>query len=211
MPIRIAIVDDHPIVLDGLAQLFQLEPDLEIVHRCSGGEQVLDALREQEVDVLLLDLKLPGMDGLAVLGAVRAAGLTAKVLLLTAAIADDQLAHAFHLGVSGVVLKEVAPRVLIQAVRTVQAGGLWLDEGFGGTIDQLLKKSSAAREASQLLTKRELEIVRMAASGLRNRAIGERLFISEATVKIHLHNIYQKLKLNGRLDLAAFAHRSGLV
>lgn len=210
-PVRIAIADDHPIVLDGLAQLFGLEEDFEVVARCRDGEETLRALREQPVDVLVLDLKMPGTDGLAVLAAVREEGLAGKVLVLTAAIADDQLARALHLGVSGVVLKEVAPQILVQAVRTVHAGGLWLDEGFGRTLDKLLHRGAAAREAAKVLTRRELELVRMAESGLRNRSIAEKLFISEATVKIHFHNIYQKLKVNGRLELAAYARRHGLL
>lgn len=211
MPVRLALVDDHPIVLDGLAQLFRLEEDFEVVARCRDGEETLRLLREQPVDVLVLDLKMPGTDGLSVLAAVREEGLAAKVLVLTAAIDDEQLARALHLGVAGVVLKEVAPQIVVQAVRTVHAGGLWLDQGFGPTLDKLLSRGAAARAAASLLTRRELEIVRMAESGLRNRAIAERLYISEATVKIHFHNIYQKLEVNGRLELAAYARRHGLV
>lgn len=211
MPVRIALADDHPIVLDGLAQLFRLEEDFEVVARCRDGDETLRLLRERPVDVLVLDLKMPGTDGLAVLAAVRDEGLASKVLVLTAAIDDDQLARALHLGVAGVVLKEVAPQILVQAVRTVHAGGLWLDQSFGRTLDRMVLRGAAAREAAKVLTRRELEIVRMAESGLRSRAIAEKLIISEATVKIHLHNIYQKLKVNGRLELAAYARRHGLL
>ncbi len=210
-PIRLALADDHPIVLDGLAQLFRLEEDFEVVARCRDGEETLRLLRERPVDVLVLDLKMPGTDGLAVLAAIREEKLAGKVLVLTAAIDDDQLARALHLGVSGVVLKEVAPQILVQAVRTVHAGGLWLDESFGRTLDRLVHRGAAARETAKVLTRRELEIVRMAESGLRSRTIAEKLIISEATVKIHLHNIYQKLKVNGRLELAAYARRHGLL
>ncbi len=210
MTVRIALADDHPIVLDGLAQLFGLEEDLSVAARCRTGEEVLIVLRGERIDVLVLDLRMPGNDGLAVLNTLRDEGIPAKVLILTAAIDDDQLARALHLGVSGVVLKETAPQILVQAVRAVHAGGLWLDESFGRTLDQLLRRGSAARDAAHNLTKRELEIVRMAESGLRNRSIAEQLFISEATVKIHFHNIYQKLKVNGRLELAAYARRHGL-
>lgn len=210
MPISIALADDHPIVLDGLAQLFRLEEDFLVVARCRDGEETLRVLRERPVDVLVLDLKMPGLDGLSVLAAVRDEALAARVLVLTAAIDDHQLARALHLGVSGVVLKEVAPQILVQAVRTVHAGGLWLDESFGRTLDKLLHRG-APPEAAKPLTRREIEIVRMAEGGLRNRSIAEKLCISEATVKIHLHNIYQKLEVDGRLELAAYARRHGLV
>ncbi|HEV7668216.1 MAG TPA: response regulator transcription factor [Thermoanaerobaculia bacterium] len=211
MPVKLALADDHPIVLDGLAQLFRLEEEFEVVACCRDGDETLRLLREQKVDVLVLDLKMPGTDGLAVLAAIREERLAGKVLVLTAAIDDDQLARALHLGVSGVVLKEVAPQILVQAVRTVHAGGLWLDESFGRTLDRLVHRGAAAREAAKVLTRRELEIVRMAEGGLRSRSIAEKLIISEATVKIHLHNIYQKLKVNGRLELAAYARRHGLL
>jgi len=210
MALRIALADDHPIVLDGLAQLFGLEEDFVVVARCRNGEETLRALRGDRIDVLVLDLRMPGNDGLAILTTLRAEGIPARVLILTAAIDDDQLARALHLGVSGVVLKETAPRLLVQAVRAVHAGGIWLDESFGRSLDQLLRRGAAARDEAVNLTKRELEIVRMAESGLRNRSIAEQLRISEATVKIHFHNIYQKLKVNGRLELAAYARRHGL-
>lgn len=211
MPVTIALADDHPIVLDGLTQLFRLEADFEVVACCRDGEQALEALRQQPVDVLVLDLKMPRADGLTVLATIRQEKLATKILVLTAAVDDDQLARALHLGVSGIVLKEAAPQLLVQAVRTVHAGGMWLDSGFGRTLDKLVRRGSTGLEAAKALTRREVEIVRMAEGGLRNRAIAERLSISEATVKIHFHNIYQKLKVSGRLELAAYARRHGLV
>lgn len=211
MAVRIALADDHPIVLDGLAQLFRLEADFEVVACCRDGKQALETLRQQPVDVLVLDLKMPRTDGLAVLAAIRQESLAAKILVLTAAVDDDQLAQALHLGVSGIVLKEAAPQLLVQAVRTAHAGGIWLDSGFGRTLDKLVRRGSTGLEAAKVLTRREIEIVRLAEGGLRNRAIGVRLSISEATVKIHFHNIYQKLKVSGRLELAAYARRNGLI
>jgi DNA-binding NarL/FixJ family response regulator len=210
MTIHLALADDHPIVLDGLAQLFGLEPDLSVVARCRNGEETLRALRGERVDVLILDLRMPGNDDLAVLRTLREEGIPARILILTAAIDDDRLARALHLGVSGVVLKETAPQILVQAVRAVHAGGLWLDESLGRSLPQLLRRGADLGEAARSLTRRELEIVRMAESGMRNRSIAEKLQISEATVKIHFHNIYQKLKVDGRLELAAYARRHGL-
>jgi DNA-binding NarL/FixJ family response regulator len=212
MAARIALADDHPIVLDGLEQLFRLEPDFEVVARCRDGQETLSVVREQRPDLLILDVRMPGTDGLAVLRAIRDEGLPTRVVLLTAALDDEQLVEAVRLGVRGVVLKETAPKLLVKAMREVQAGGQWLEPGVvSRALRKLVQKDSGLREAEKALTPRELEIVRMAGSGLRNREIADRLFISEGTVKIHSHNIYQKLQINGRLELALYARDKGLV
>lgn len=212
MPIRILLADDHPIVLDGLEQLFRLEPDVEIVARCRDGEETLRALQVHRPDVVVLDLRMPRGDGLDVVRGIEAGGLLTRVVLLTAALEEDQLVEALRLGVGGVVLKEMAPQLLVEAVREVHAGRRWLDKGsMDRALGRLLQKEESRREAAETLTPRELEIVRMVASGLRNRAIAEKLFISEGTVKIHLHNIYQKIGVDGRLELVVSAQRKGLV
>lgn len=210
-PIRLLIADDHPIVLDGLEQLFRLEPDLELVGRSRDGDETLRLLRERRPDVLVLDVKMPGRDGLAVLRAIPEERLSTRVVLLTAALDDEQLIEAIRLGARGVVLKEMAPEILVDAVRQVHAGGQWLEQGLGGrALAKLLQREEGLREAARRLTPREMEIVRMVARGLQNRAIGEKLFISEGTVKIHLHHIYEKVKVKGRVELALYAQNKGL-
>lgn len=212
MPIRLVLADDHPIVLEGLEQLFRLEPDFAVVARCRDGDETLRALRLHRPDILVLDIRMPRRDGLEVLRTLHEEGLATRVVLLTAALHEDQLVEALHLGVGGVVLKEMAPQLLVDAVREIHAGGRWLDKGsVNRALDKLLQREAESRQAAEALTPRELEIVRMVASGLRNRAIAERLFISEGTVKIHLHNIYQKIEVNGRLELAVYAQSRGLV
>jgi two-component system, NarL family, nitrate/nitrite response regulator NarL len=211
MPIDLILADDHPIVLDGLAQLFSLEPDFAVVARCRDGEETLRALRLHRPAVLVLDIRMPRGDGLEVLRTMRAESLPTRVVLLTAALQEVQLVEALRLGVGGVVLKEMAPQLLVEAVREVHAGGRWLDKGsVHRALDRLLQREAGSREAAEALTPRELEIVRMVSRGLRNRAIAEQLFISEGTVKIHLHNIYQKVEVNGRLELAVYAQNKGL-
>jgi two-component system, NarL family, nitrate/nitrite response regulator NarL len=210
--IRLILADDHPIVLDGLVQLFRVEPDFEVVARCRDGEEALREVRAQRPDVLVLDVRMPRLDGLEVLRTVRREELDTRVVLLTAAVEEEQLVEALRLGVGGVVLKEMAPHLLLEAVREVHAGGSWLDKGsVSRIVTKLLHQDEERKEAAQLLTPRELEIVRMVARGLRNRAIAEQLLISEGTVKIHLHNIYQKLAVDGRLELAVYAQAKGLV
>lgn len=211
MTIRLVLADDHPIVLDGLELLFRLEGDFEVVGRCRDGLETLEAVRALAPDVLVLDVRLPGKDGIEVLRTLRDQGPQTRVVLLTAALGERELREAVGLGVGGVVLKEMAPQMLVEAVRAVHGGGRWLEAGsVGPALRQLAEREAGARKVAALLTPRELELVRMVAGGLRNRAIAERLFISEGTVKIHLHNVYRKLEVGGRLELAVYAQRHGL-
>jgi DNA-binding NarL/FixJ family response regulator len=210
--VRLVIADDHPIVLDGLEQLCRLEQGYTVVARCRDGEETLEAVRRHRPDVLVLDVKMPGRDGLAVLRELGAEGSTTRVVLLTAALEDERLLEAIRLGARGVLLKDMAPELLVEAVAAVHAGGHWLERGLGGrALQRLLQRDAARREAEQVLTSREVEIVRMVASGMRNRKISETLFISEGTVKIHLHNLYQKVAVDGRVELTLYAQRHGLV
>jgi DNA-binding NarL/FixJ family response regulator len=210
--IRIVLADDHPIVLDGLEQLFGTEPDIEVVARATNAEAALRALEEFKPDVLVLDLAMPGHDGLWVMQQATARGLQSRIVLLTAHVDEAQLLEAVRLEVAGLVLKEMAPRLLVECVRKVHGGEKWLERHL--IARAMDRKSSRDRELNRLttlLTARELEIVRLAAEGLRNREIAERLTITEGTVKIHLHNIYEKLGVTGRGQLILTATREGLV
>jgi two-component system, NarL family, nitrate/nitrite response regulator NarL len=212
MTIRVVIADDHPIVLDGVEQLFRLEPGVAVVARCRDGEETLRAVRLHRPDVLILDVRMPGADGIAVLRAIEDEELSTRVVLLTAGLDDEQLLEAIRLGARGVVLKDMAPQLLVEAVAAVHGGGYWLEQGLGGrALRRLLERETGQRAAVRALTPREREVVQMVAAGLRNRAIADRLCITEGTVKIHLHNIYEKLEIDGRGELAAYAHRHGLV
>jgi DNA-binding NarL/FixJ family response regulator len=210
--IRVALADDHPIVLDGLEQLFRVEPDIAVVARCRNADEALRALRAESPDVLVLDLLMPGGGGLDLLRAMGDKDRHTRIILLTAVIDDDQLLEAIRLGAQGVVLKDMAPQLLVEAIREVHAGGQWLEQGLGGrALRRLLSREKRASEAARLLSSREREIVRLVAAGLRNRAIADRLSISEGTVKVHMHNIYEKLDLNGRVELTNYARENGLI
>lgn len=210
--IRLALADDHPIVLDGLDQLFRLEPDIAVVARCRNADEALRAIRMEAPDVLVLDLLMPGGGGLDLLRAMGDKDRHTRVILLTAVIDDDQLLEAIRLGAQGVVLKDMAPQLLLEAIREVHAGGQWLEQGLGGrALRRLLSRERRASQAARLLSSREREIVRLVATGLRNRAVAERLSISEGTVKVHMHNIYEKLDVNGRVELTNYARENGLI
>jgi len=209
--ITVLLADDHPLVLDGLAALFGQEEDIEVVGRCRNGDETLAAVRSLKPDVVLLDIRMPGRDGMSVLKEIREQGIPTKPILLTASLREDQLLEATRLGARGVLLKEMAPRLVVECVRKVHAGGSWLEQRTATSLLERLARNEETRdEVSVLLTPRELEIVRMVAAGMRNKQVAERLFIAEGTVKVHLHNIYEKLELEGRLDLILFAHDKGL-
>lgn len=211
MTIRVALADDHPLILDGLEQLLRLEPDFSVVARCADGAEALAAVEQHRPDILILDLQMPGVDGLQVLRALEAQGSDTRVVVLTGVLDDQQIVAALRHGVRGVVVKSMAPSLLLRCLRKVHAGERFLEhESTSLAIDSLLRREEGAREAARLLTARENEIVRMVSSGMRNREIAERLVVTEGTIKTHLHNIYQKLGVESRLELSEWAGRRGL-
>jgi two-component system nitrate/nitrite response regulator NarL len=210
MTIRLVIADDHPIVLDGLEQLFLLEKDCEVVARARNGDEALRAVRQFQPDVLVLDLRMPGMDGLAVLEEMRREALPTRVVILSAMNSDD-LFEAIRLGARGVVLKDMAPRLLMQCVRTVHAGGKWLEKGVAtSAVDKLLECEAGIKAIAETLTPRELQVARMIAKGVPSKTVASRLAISEGTAKLHLHHVYEKLKVEGRVGLMRFMQSRGL-
>jgi DNA-binding NarL/FixJ family response regulator len=211
MTIRIVIADDHPFILDGLDHLFRGESDCEIVARCSNGEEALAAVERYVPDVLVLDVRMPKMDGIELLRELNRRAYPSRVVLLTASLDDARLLEAFRLGAKGLVLKESAPRLLIQSVRQVHAGNeSWNGTAIAGALRMLLQRHRAFEDASATLTPRELEITRMVAQGLRNKEIATRLSITEGTVKFHLHSIYEKLQIDGRFALITWARDNGV-
>jgi DNA-binding NarL/FixJ family response regulator len=209
--IRVVLADDHVIVLDGLEQLFRLEPEFEVVARSTTAEAAVKALQEHRPDILVLDLVMPGHDGMWVLRELSELNLPTRTVLLTAHVEENRLVEAIRLGVWGIVLKEMAPRVLMECVRKVHAGEKWLEQqSVTRAMERMQKRESEIDRLTRLLTPRELEIVRLASEGLRNKEIGERLSITEGTVKIHLHNIYEKLGVTGRSQLILYATKQGL-
>jgi DNA-binding NarL/FixJ family response regulator len=212
VPIRVVLADDHPIVLHGLRQLFERQDDFQVVGCCENGPATLDAVRSNLPDILVLDLRMPAMSGLDVLRRLAEERVTCRSVLLTAAVQDDEVVEAMKLGAMGLVLKESTPEALVDCVRRVHRGEQWIDrDTVTRAFRTVLNRESAVREANETLTPREIEIVRMVSHGHRNRVIAEKLSLSEGTVKVHLHNIYEKLGVDGRLELVLCAQERGLI
>ena len=210
MPIRILLVDDHPIVLQGLHQLFTHEGDFEVVGACRNADEALAATQALAPDIVILDLRMPGASGIDLLK--RAGQGPWRTVMLTAAIGDEEIGQVMDLGASGIVLKESSPSALLDCVRHVHEGKRWIDpEMLGRGLESVLRHEEAPPTPASTLTPREREIVKLVAQGLRNREIATRLSISEGTVKIHLHNVYDKLGVDGRLELVLAAQQKGIV
>src|SRR5262249_7729874 len=182
-----------------------------VVRCCRDAASALDAVRSERPDVLVLDLRMPVQSGLDVLRAISEEHLKCRSVLLTAAVRPDEVVEAMKLGAMGLVLKESMPEALVGCVRRVHRGEQWIERDAGARTARAAAPTEATTRGSETLTPRELDIVRVVAQGLRNRVIAQRLSISEGTVKVHLHNIYEKLGVDGRLELVLCAQEKGLV
>ncbi len=205
--IRIAVADDHPIFRDGLRKLLENEEDMTIVGEVSSGAECAQMVAKLKPDILLLDLRMPEKDGLTLLEEMNFDSLSTRVIVLTATEDDRDVVRAMRLGARGVVLKQSATDLLIKSIHKVYGGEIWLDKRMTAEVMKAFAKSSEGgpRREKPLLSEREKEIVQLVAQGFRNREIGEKLFISEQTVKNHLHNIFDKLGVSDRLELALYA------
>src|ERR1035441_2933682 len=193
--IRILVADDHAIFRDGLRKLLEVADDVQIVGEASNGVECRKMLAKLRPDILLLDLRMPEKDGLGVLEEVNFDTLPTRVIVLTAAEDDRDVVRAMRLGARGVVLKESAIDLLVKSIHRVHAGEIWLDSRMTTEVINAFSTSSesGARGGKPLLSDREMEVVQLVAQGFQNKGIGEKLFMSDNTVKNHLHNIFDKL------------------
>jgi DNA-binding NarL/FixJ family response regulator len=211
-PIRLILADDHPIILDGVAHLLGNSQEFEVVGRYGNGDAALEGVRTLHPDIAILDMRMPSRSGLEVLRQIQLEMLATRVVLLTAELTDDETLEAVRIGVSGIILKETAGQLLPQALRTVAAGGKAIDDSaIRKALDRMLRREAGEAEVNRVLTPREIQIVRLVATGLRNKEIATSLSISESTVKIHVHAIYTKLGISGRVDLANYAREKLLI
>ncbi len=216
-PVRILLADDHPIFRDGLRRLLESEPDLKVVGEACDGAEAVKMARQLKPDILLLDLAMPRMPGLEALREMSSGPVSnsVRVILLTAAAEKKQIVEALQLGARGVVLKDSATQLLLKSIHTVMSGEYWVGRESVSNLVQYLRNlvQSSGEEAKQKkfgLTPRELEIVSAVVAGYSNKEIAEYFKISEDTVKHHLSNIFDKLGVSTRLELALFAVNQAL-
>jgi two-component system nitrate/nitrite response regulator NarL len=215
-PIRIVIADDHPIFRDGLRRLLEAETDLKVIGEARDGAEAVKLARQLKPDIMLLDLAMPKHPGLEALRELSTGGSNSvRVILLTAAAEKTQIVEALQLGARGVVLKDSATQLLLKAIHTVMDGEYWVGRESVSNLVQYLRglvQSSGedARQKKFGLTPRELEIVSAVVAGFANKEIAEYFKISEDTVKHHLSNIFDKLGVSTRLELALFAVNQSL-
>ena len=211
------LADDHPIFRDGLRRLLEAEPDLKVIGEACDGAEAVKMARQLKPDILLLDLAMPRMPGLEALREMSSGPVSSsvKVILLTAAAEKKQIVEALQLGARGVVLKDSATQLLLKSIHTVMSGEYWVGRESVSNLVQYLRNlvQSSGEEAKQKkfgLTPRELEIVSAVVAGYSNKEIAEYFKISEDTVKHHLSNIFDKLGVSTRLELALFAVNQAL-
>ncbi|MGO9243043.1 MAG: response regulator [Bryobacteraceae bacterium] len=213
--IRVVIADDHPIVRDGLRRLLTAEEDIEVVGEAADGRELLQHVQAWRPDVILLDLRMPNTDGLTALRTLQSANDPAKVIILTASEDKNEFVQAMKLGCAGIVLKQTSAELIVKSIRKVHSGEIWLDAHTTAAVMRQFATTEAATSAGKArerapLSAREHEIVALVAQGYKNKEMAEKMFISEQTVKNHLHNIFDKLGVSDRLELALYAIHKGL-
>ena len=204
--ITIVVADDHPVVLHGVAGILRVQSDMNILAACSDGGSAVQAIQQLAPTVAVLDIAMPGVNGLDALSSIVESGSNTKVVFLTALATDDQILAAIANGAKGIVLKDAAFESLVDCVREVAAGKQWFPIDL---VEAALRRDTEQRAESRRfvkrLTEREQQIVLLVAEGLSNKEIARRINLTEGTIKIHLHNIYDKLEVPNRTALTALA------
>lgn len=207
----VLIADDHPVVLEGLAALLT-GTRFTVICRCANGQEVLRVLEDGHPDLLVLDLNMPAPNGLLLLRHLQTIGLANRTLLLTSSLSPEELAEALNFGVGGLVLKESAARLLLRCLDAMDQGEQWLDPEVTRRLvvrGPSLRGGSADRPGG--LTAREIDVLRLAATGSRNKEIARDLGLTEGTVKAYLHSIYQKLNVANRMEMVNAGREGGLI
>jgi DNA-binding NarL/FixJ family response regulator len=201
--IRVLIAEDHTVVRDGLVAILEQEVDMELVGETGNGRQAVDLWKTQRPDVTLMDLKMPGMDGVSAIEAIRAVDPSARIVILTTYDGDEDIYRGIRAGAKAYLLKDVGREELFTCIREVHAGKIFLPADIATKLAQRLP--------AEELTARELEVLRLLAQGKPNKQIGVALFVGEVTVKSHVQSIFRKLNVLSRTEAIAVATRKGLL
>lgn len=202
-PAKLLLVDDHPMLRRGIAELLSLEDDVEVVDEVSNGQEALDFLESHEVDLVILDHKMPVLTGIETLQEIRARDIEVKVLLFTVSDSGDDVQESLRLGVDGYLLKDMEPELIIMDIRKVLRGELVISPNLASILAQTMRKPSVEDIAGHL-TSRELQVIQMIAEGMSNKMIANKLDIAESTVKVHVKHILNKTGLRTRVEAAVW-------
>ena len=201
--IRILIVDDHPVVRAGLSSMLATQPGIDVVGSASSGEEALDMVRRDMPDVVLLDLRMPGMSGIDTLLALKAMKAAARVIILTSFEMDENIYRAVQAGALGYLLKDTSQSQMLEAITTVHSGRRYIPSQIAARLAERMMRSN--------LTAREVEILEMLAKGLTNKQIGTALSISDNTVRNHVNSIMEKMEVSDRTEAVAVAIQQGIL
>ncbi len=209
-PIRVLIADDHAIVRKGIRALLATEADIEVVGEAADGKEAVEKAERLHPDVILMDLVMPGMDGIEATRRITTRQPEIRILVLTSFAEDEKVFPALKAGALGYLLKDAGPEELVRAIRQVYCGESSLHPAIARKVLQELSRPPERPPTPEPLTERELEVLRLIAKGKSNREIAEELVISEATVRTHVSNILGKLQLASRTQAALYALREGI-
>lgn len=210
LPIRVLIVDDHAVVRQGLKAFLRVQDDIEFVGEAADGDEAVTQARSVQPDVILMDLVMPGMDGVETMRQLSAAGVDSKVIVLTSFAEDEQVLAAVKAGAAGYLLKDVQPQELGNAIRTVHAGDAQLHPSIASKLMREVAAAGSRHKEADALTARELDVLKALARGMSNKEIAAELGVAEKTVKTHVSSILRKLQVADRTQAALYAVRERL-